>query len=61
MNTSKLDQSVPYIVTDLPIPYRMRVVTPSPELRAFVVPRLGVQGSPFLLDEAPSEVKLRVA
>jgi hypothetical protein len=40
---NKPSQPIPYAVTDLPIPYRVRVCTPSPELRAFVVPKLGVQ------------------
>jgi len=42
MNTNR---PIPYLVTDLPIPYRVRVATPSRELRDFVVPRLGIQGS----------------
>jgi hypothetical protein len=47
---------IPYTVTDLPIPYRVRVQTPSPELRAFVVPKLGV------VPEAPkSGRRLRAA
>ena len=36
-----IDQPIPYTVTDLdaPIPYRVRVDTPSAALRSFVAPR----------------------
>jgi hypothetical protein len=37
------DRRIPYLVTDLPVPYRVRVATPSAELRALVVPKLGIQ------------------
>jgi hypothetical protein len=35
-----VDQPIPFTVTDpdAPVPYRIRVATPSPELRAFVAP-----------------------
>ena len=42
----KTDQPISYAVTDLPIPYRVRVLTASPDLREFVVPRLGIQPPP---------------
>jgi hypothetical protein len=73
MNThieeSRADAPIPYAVTDLPIPYwandvpipyRTRVATPSPALRAFMVPVLGIRGS-TLPPEAQSETRLRVA
>jgi hypothetical protein len=40
---TQTDRPIPYVVTDLPIPYRLRVLTASAELRAFVVPKLGIQ------------------
>ena len=59
------DRPIPYTVTDpdAPIPYRVRVATPSPELRNFVVPKLGIRGfaarpAPV---EAPSAVHRKVA
>ena len=61
---------IPYTVTDLPIPYRVRVAAPSAELRAFVVPKLGVRPTALISDvqavgEVPSppesETRLRVA
>ena len=37
---ARTDRAVPYTVTDLlPVPYRVRVGTPSHALRSFVVPR----------------------
>ena len=33
-----LDIPIPFTLSDAPIPYRIRVETVSPELRAFVVP-----------------------
>ena len=63
-----VDRPIPYAVTDLPIrylvndapiPYRVRVGTPSAQLRQFVVPRLGIEGSPFP-PEAQSETRLKV-
>jgi hypothetical protein len=67
--TSKLnvDQPIPFTVVDpdAPIPYRIRVATPSVELRNFVVPVLGIQGemSPpgAIPEERPSEVRLKKA
>lgn len=50
------DRPIPYALTDAPIPYRVRVDTPSPELRAFVVPRLGIQPV-----ELPQEDRIRAA
>jgi hypothetical protein len=58
MNTKNSNQPIPYAVTDLPIPYRVRVATPSPELRAFVVP----YSQPVTFNEEPkSETRLKVA
>lgn len=61
MKTKKIaaDKPIPYTVTDMPVPYRIRVDTPSPELRAFVVPRLNVQPSAPLAPE--SGLRLKVA
>lgn len=55
---------IPYVVTDLPIPYRVRVMTASPELRAVVVPKLGIQ--PVATETRPVEeeksgIRLKVA
>ena len=63
MNTDRSNQPIPYAVTDLPIPYRVCVGTPSPELRAFVVPKLGIQPVPTeTVPAAPaSETRLKVA
>lgn len=38
-----IDRPIPFTVTDLPIPYRVRVAAPSAELRGFVAPRHDVQ------------------
>ena len=59
------DRPIQYTVTDpdAPIPYRVRVGTPSAELREFVVPRLGIQGlaaAPVAADR-PSDIHLKVA
>lgn len=51
---TSIDQPIPYLVNDDPIPYRVRVTTPSPELRSFVVPRLGILGSETPPDAPPS-------
>jgi len=59
------NRPIPYVVTDLPIPYRLRVLTASPELRAFVVPKLGIQPIATvtlpLLEEEKSGVRMKVA
>ena len=51
MKTKKTaaDQPIPFLVNDMPVPYRVRVDTPSPELRAYVVPRHTIQ--PFIPGE----------
>jgi hypothetical protein len=54
--------SIQYLVTDLPIPYRVRVDSSSVEMRHFVVPILSVCGS----NEPPavqpvSETRLKAA
>ena len=61
MKTKKnpADQPIPYTVTDMPVPYRIRVDTPSPELRSFVVPKLAIQ--PFIPGERESGMRLKVA
>lgn len=66
MKTTKIDQPVPYAITDLPIPYRVRVLTASPELRVFVVPKLGIQPAatvtvPISEEEEKSGIRLKVA
>ena len=45
--SAQLDRPIAYTVTDpdAPIPYRIRLETASPELRSFVVPRLGIEGT----------------
>jgi len=53
------DMPIPFLVTDMPIPYRVRVETPSAALRSFVVPRLGIEGTPFP-PEVQSETRLKV-
>lgn len=59
--STRADQPIPYAVVDpnVPVPYRVRVCTPSLELRSFVVPVLGIQPlgheSPR---ERPSEVRV---
>jgi hypothetical protein len=55
-----IPNTTPYIVNDQPIPYRLRVALPPPELRRFVVPRLGVRGS-LVPPERASSVRLRGA
>lgn len=60
------NRPIPYVVTDLPIPYRLRVLTASPELRAFVVPKLGIQPVatvtvPILEEEEKSGIRMKVA
>jgi hypothetical protein len=63
MNQSKNasnDSPIPYALTDVPIPYRVRVATASPTLRSFVVPRLGIRGQPEAA-ERRSEPRLKVA
>jgi|GEM_PF-2038515 len=42
--TLNVDRPIPFTVTDpdAPVPYRVRVATPGPELRAFVVPSIHV-------------------
>ena len=52
-------RSIPYLVTDLPIPYRVRVATSSSELRAFVVPKLSIQ--PVATATIPVEEPKKVA
>ena len=63
--TKKTEQPIPYLVTDLPVPYRVRVLTASPELRAFVAPKLGIQPVATvtlpLLEEEKSGVRMKVA
>lgn len=59
-----IDPPIPYLVNDQPIPYRVRVSTPSPELRAFVVPKLGIQPvatTTVPVEEPKSETRLKVA
>lgn len=53
------DLPIPYLVNDLPVPYRLRMGTPSPELRDSVVPVLGIKGS-SIPPEAQSETRLRI-
>jgi hypothetical protein len=62
------DRPIPYLVNDEPIPYRLsgcpRVMKPSAELLAFVVPKLGIVGSSAApgapaSDPPPSGVWLR--
>jgi hypothetical protein len=53
------DLPIPYLVNDVPVPYRVRVGTPSPELRDFMVPVLGIKGSD-IPPEAQSETRLRI-
>lgn len=52
------DQPIGYVVSDAPIPYRVRVGTASPALREFVVPVLGIKGS-AVPPETGSEAGLR--
>ena len=67
--TTKLDRPIPFTVTDpnAPVPYRVRVETASPDLRAFVVPRLGIRGyvqpqpPPAVRADPPSGRQLQVA
>lgn len=64
MKTDRSSQPIPYAVTDLSIPYRVRVMAASPELRAFVVPKLGIQ--PVATETRPVEeeksgIRLKVA
>lgn len=61
MKTKKTvaDQPIPYLLNDAPIPYRIRVETPSPELRSFVVPKLSIQPSAPPAPE--SGLRLKVA
>ncbi len=72
MKKTTIDQPIPYAVTDMPIPFRVRVGTPSSDLRSFVVPRLDVptfseasvlvdRPSGTLPEERPSETRLKVA
>jgi hypothetical protein len=51
---------IPFTVTDpdAPVPYRLRVLAPSQELRDFVVPRLGISSIP---EERPSGARLRAS
>ena len=58
-----IDQPIPFTVVDLPIPYRVRVATSSPDLRKFVVPRNTVEvfSQPPVPEEAPSGMRLKVA
>jgi hypothetical protein len=51
------NEPIPYAVTDLPVPYRVRVLTASAELRAYVVPRSSVATA----EEPKSETRLKVA
>lgn len=53
------DAPIPFLVNDAPVPYRVRVGTPSAEMRAFVVPQLGIEGTRFP-PEAESGARLRV-
>lgn len=59
------NQPIPYTLTDIPVPYRVRVDTPSPELRAFVVPRNTIEtfaAPPPPIPAAPeSGLRLKVA
>jgi hypothetical protein len=61
MKTDKIpaDQPIPYLVNDLPVPYRIRMDTPSHALRAFVVPELNVQT--FFPSEPESGIRMKVA
>ena len=63
MNT---DHPISYAVTDLQIPYRVRVLTASPDLREFVVPRLGIQPVATVTVPVPEEdeksgIRMKVA
>lgn len=55
---SQAHRLIPYALVDAPTPYRVRVATASPDLRAFVVPRLGIVG---VKDGRRSEPRLKVA
>jgi hypothetical protein len=57
MNQLK-NASIPYVLVDAPVPYRVRVAIASPALRSFVVPRLGIRGQ---AEDRRSEPRLRVA
>lgn len=60
--TTSTDRPIPHTVTDLPIPYRVRVATASPALRQFVVPTLGIRGQTELPEaDRPSGTRLKVA
>ena len=62
MKKTPTDRPIPYAVTDLPIPYRMHVLTASPALRALVVPKLGIQpAATVLVPEEKSGIRLKVA
>jgi hypothetical protein len=52
-----LDTPIPFTVLDpdAPVPFRVRVLPPSQEMRDFVVPRLGAGGVP---EERPSGRRL---
>jgi len=63
-----IDKPVPYALPpfdpDQPIPYRACVLTASPELRTFVVPKLGIQPvatTTVPVEEPKSETRLKVA
>lgn len=49
---------IPFLVTDMPVPYRVRVGTMSPDLREFMVPTLRIKGSTVPLEDE-SETRLR--
>lgn len=59
MDSKNIDCPIPFALTDVPVPYCVRVETASPALRAFVVPRLGVRASAPPAPE--SGARLRVA
>ena len=65
MSKSDIDQPIPFTVVDpdAPIPFRVRVATPGPEMRSFVVPALGVRGiaEPPVPEERRSGPRLKVA
>jgi hypothetical protein len=59
MKKISVDRFIAYLVNDMSIPYwprqRVRVHGPSPELKAFIVPRLGVQRSDAPSPEVPQD------
>lgn len=60
-----IDRPIPFSVVDLdsPVPYLVRVATPTPEMRSFVVPKIRVQvfTQPPVPEERSSGPRLKVA